>query len=142
MTVRWQFTDVRTGASYTMEINPNSGGTVGFSKAVATDNPIGPGRRPILSEGRIQPGPMEFSGVILTQAQLENMETWALKRTLIQIEDDLGRTYQGVLSSWTPTRDRRAFNYWYHTYSATLTVSAIKTAGGSTLFGLMQAVGA
>ena len=140
-TVRWKFTDVRTGLSYDMEINPNDGGTPGFMKAVAVNNPIGPGRRAIFSEGRIQPDPMEFSGVILTQTQLENMQTWALKRTLIQIEDDLFRTFQGVLSVWKPQRSRRAFNPWYHTYSATLTITAMETSSGAPLFGLMQPVG-
>ena len=43
--VRWKLTDVRTGTFYVVEINPNEGGTVGFSKAVAVNNPIGPGRR-------------------------------------------------------------------------------------------------
>lgn len=141
MTVRWKFTNVRTGSTYTMEINPNDGGTVGVTKQVATNNPIGPGRRAIFSEGRIAIDPMEFSGVILTQGQLENMELWALKRTLLQIEDDLGRTFQGVLSSWKPHRVRKPYNPWYHQYTATFTVTAMMTEGGSVRFGSFQPVG-
>ncbi len=139
--VRWKLTDVRTGTFHVVEINPNDGGSISLNKAVATHNPIGPGRRTILSEGRITPGPQEFSGSILTQEHFEALEEWALKRTLIQVEDDLGRKFQGVLTSWQPHRVRRTFNPWYHTYSAVVTVSAFTTAAGVTRFGYMQPVG-
>jgi hypothetical protein len=139
---RWKFTDVRTGSStYSFEVNPNDGGSPAITKTVATNNPIGPGRHAVFSEGRIQVGPQEFSGVILNQTQFETMELWALKRTLLQVEDDLGRKFQGSLSSWSPHRVRKPFNPWYHTYSATLTVTAMTTANGTVRFGYLQPVG-
>lgn len=134
--VRWTFTDVRDAVVYTFEVNPNEGGTPSISKQLATNMPLGPGRRSVFSEGRLSVTDMQFGGVILTQTQLEAMEQWFLKRTLIQIDDDLGRTYQGALNSFSASRVRRAFNPWYHTYSASLDVTFMSNASGVVLYGL------
>ncbi len=136
--VRWKFTDVRTGVAYVFEINPNEGGSPTVSKQVATNVPMGPSRRAVFSEGRLSVTDMTFGGVIITQTHFEAMQQWALKRTLLQLDDDLGRTFQGVLSSFSPTRSRRAFNPWYHTYSATFGITAMRSASGAVLYGVLS----
>lgn len=134
--VRWKLTDGQS--TYVFEINPNEGGTPTITKQISTNVPMGPNRRTVFSEGRLSITDMNFGGVILTQTQLEAMELWALKRTLLQLDDDLGRTFQGVLSSFSPTRSRRAFNPWYHTFTATFGITAMRNASGAVLYGVME----
>jgi len=135
MTVRWKFKDLSTGTEATLAINPNQGGSPGVDKSVNAVHVLAPNRRAIVWEGTAKPSNMEFSGVIITQAHLEMLELWAVKRTLVQITDDLGRIYQGVIAAFHPTRERRAFNYWYHTYQMTFMPTAMKNASGTVVYG-------
>jgi hypothetical protein len=145
--VKWIFTDYwQTGPTpytYTMEVNPNTGGALQYSKTVNIAMTSGPSRVGIAQEGGNSSGSgssnsvavLSFSGVILTQTQLEAMEHWFDKRILMQITDDLGRQYFGVFSQFNPQRQRKASNFWYHTYDAQMTVVAYKNASGAWVYG-------
>lgn len=110
-----------------LPVNPNQQNEPEVTKAVGTQDPF--------SVGRVGISPLTFSGVMLAQAHVEAMQTWAMRRTKLQIDDDLDRSYQGVLTAWVPERVRRPFNPWYHTYSATLTVLAMRAPGGDVEYG-------
>lgn len=121
--VRWKLTDVRTSVSYTLEVNPHTGGTPSVTREITSNTPIGPVARTSYAEGRSTLGPLEFSGTLLTMQQYVAMQRWALSRGLLELQDDLGRVYRGVLTSWRPTRPRKSLP-WYHDYSATFAIVA------------------
>lgn len=137
--VRWTFTDVwETGPAphtYTFHINPNTGGSPQVQKNFNILYNVGPNRGGIIQEGQSSVPTLTFSGVILTQEHYEALETWYDKRILIELVDDLGRTFRGVFSQFTPERTRRAHNPWYHTYSAGFNVYGYRTASGEIRYG-------
>lgn len=120
---------------YVMEINPNDGGAASIQKNILMNQTVGPNRVNILQEGTSQAPTLNFSGVILTQAQLEAMERWFDRRVFIKLTDDLGREYYGVFSKFAPKRQRRASNFWYHLYDAEFTISGYKNASGRWVYG-------
>lgn len=139
MVVRWTFTDVweKGPAPYTwtFDINPNEGGSPSVTKAMTISQNQGPRRGIILQEGHQSPPVVAFSGIILTQQHYETLEFWYSKRVLLDMVDDLGRTFRGVFASFEPTRTRRAFNPWFHTYTAQFQVTAYTNASGQVIYG-------
>lgn len=137
--IRWTFTDVwETGPEpyvYTFDINPNQGGSPQVQKQFAVNTNAGPNRGGILQEGQSTPPILTFGGVILTQHHYEALETWYDKRILIELADDLGRIFRGAFSNFAPSRERRAFNPWYHTFQAGFTVYGYKNASGEFRYG-------
>jgi hypothetical protein len=139
MVTRWVFDNYRhLGAApytYTFEINPNEGGSPTVQKNMTVLTNVGPTRGAILQEGAATPPELQFSGIILTQTHYEAMEYWFDKRVQLEITDDLGRKFRGIFSRWEPQRTRRAFNPWYHTYTAGFTVAGYKNASGLVRYG-------
>lgn len=125
----------QTPVTYTMEINPNDGGSPSISKSVLMTQSVGPNRVNILQEGQSQAPVLQFSGIILGQDELESLEYWYDKRIFIKVTDDLGREFYGVFSTFAPHRQRRVSNFWYHTYDATFTLAAYRNASGQFLYG-------
>lgn len=134
-TVRWTLTDVWRGLSVTLPINPNDGGSPAIEKALSIQTNVGPYRGGIIQEGALSIPTLSFSGVILTQDHYELLEAWHLKRVLIDLDDDIGRTFRGVFSTFSPERQRRAYNPWYHTYSAQFAAWGYRNASGVVMFG-------
>jgi len=139
MVVRWVFSDYQSQGpspyTYTLAVNPNEGGTPTIQKNISIQNNVGPTRGAILQEGQNGAPEMSFSGIILEQAHLEALEFWFDKRIPIEITDDLGRKMRGIFSRWEPTRARRAFNPWYHTYTAGFILAGYKNANGVVRYG-------
>jgi hypothetical protein len=133
--VRWTFTEVWSAQSWTFSINPNEGGSPAFEKQMNITSNVGPYRGGIIQEGRMDPPTISFSGVILTQNHYEMLEAWFMKRVLLDMTDDVGRTFRGVFSQFTPERQRRPYRPWYHTYSAGFTVWGYRNTSGQVLFG-------
>lgn len=137
--VRWTFRDVwGTGGTeqvYTFEINPNEGGSPTIQKNIAVATNVGPNRGAILQEGQNTAPVLNFSGVLITQTHYEALETWFDKKILLELKDDLGRTFRGVFSSFEPTRVRKPYNPWYHSYTAQFTVFGYKNASGQIRYG-------
>lgn len=135
MIVKWKFSEVHGTETWTWPINPNEGGSPTFEKQLTISSNTGPNTGTIIQEGRMQAPVLSFSGSILTQEQYEKLEEWFFLRALLDLEDDLGRTFRGVFSAYSPDRARRASRPWYHTYSAQFTVWGYKMANGTVLFG-------
>lgn len=139
MTVRWKFDDVwhkgPTPYSWTVDINPNEGGSPTVTKTLTVSQNQGPRRGIILQEGHQSVPVLSFSGVMLTQQHYETFELWYSKRILLDLTDDLGRKFRGILNSFAPTRTRRAFNPWFHTYTAEFQATAYTNASGQVIYG-------
>lgn len=136
--VRWTFEDVYHKSAppyvWTFTLNPHTGGSLAMGRAVESLPTVG-NRQAVAMEGATSERTLSFSGTILTREHLEALETWHMKRILIELTDDLGRKYRGVFSGFTPQRVRKVSNFWYHTYDATFTVLAYKTASDVIMFG-------
>lgn len=139
MVVRWKFDDVwhkgPVPYSWTVEINPSDGGSPEVQKSLTVSQNLGPRRGAIVQEGHQGIPTIQFSGSILTQAHYETFEFWFSKRVLLDLTDDLGRIFRGIFSSFQPTRTRRAFNPWYHTYTAEFQAMAYTNASGQVIYG-------
>lgn len=120
---------------YVFEINPNDNGALTIIKSILMTQTTGPNRVNILQEGTNQAPLLDFSGIILTQQQLEAMELWFDRRVFLKVTDDLGREYYGVFSTFTPKRVRHASNFWYHTYDAEFTIAGYRNASGQWVYG-------
>lgn len=135
MTVRWRFDDYWGTDTYTLEINPNDGGSPVVTKALAFSANLGPNRMGVVQEGSNAVPTLSFGGSILTKTHYEALELWYNRRVLIQLTDDLGRVFRGIFSGFTPTRTRRAFNPWFHTFTAEFAVSSYVNASGVAVYG-------
>lgn len=122
---------------YTFDINPNDGGSPEASKNMTMLQNTGPNRMNLVQEGNSVVPTLTFAGVILAQEQYENLEYWFDRRVLIEMRDDLGRTFYGVFSKFSPKRVRRPYNPWYHTYDAEFAVTAYINASGQRVYGRM-----
>lgn len=135
--VRWKFTDLygATPNVYTFEINPNEGGSPSVQKNMNIVYNAGPNRGGIIQEGQSTVPILSFSGLILTQTHYEALEMWFDKRVLLELDDDLGRKFRGVFSAFEPTRVRKPFNPWYHTFTGQFTCYGYKNASGQIRYG-------
>lgn len=137
--VRWKFTDVHeVGPApyvYTVQINPNEATSATVEKAINVLANAGPNRGTVIQEGRTSIPAIEFSGIIVEQAHLEALELWFARRVILDLVDDLGRTYRGIFASFQPQRPYRAGNFWYHTYAASFQATAYRNASGLVVYG-------
>lgn len=120
--VRWQFYDPVTLQTLTFEINPDDGGSPAYAKTITYANTSAPNGAVLIFEGRDQVQKLEWSGTLLTQTHFTAYTTWWAKRYQVQLTDDLGRIFQIVVESFTPTRKRSALYPWKHTYKVVATV--------------------
>lgn len=119
-TVRWTFTDMDTGESYTVPINPNN-----------SSDPEGPARNLTYAYGvaagqervrTIERPPdintWQFGGVIYTKEHYDALASWARKTGLVHISDHLGRTFEVIMQTFEPTDRRpRPNRMWNLTYT-------------------------
>lgn len=137
--VRWVFTDVHQKGdppyTYTFRFNPNEASSGQIEKQFNIAANAGPNRGIIVQEGRMGPPILQFSGVVLHQDHLEQLEYWYSKRILLDLDDDLGRRYRGAFAAFQPERPYRARNFWYHTFSAQFQAVAYRDASNRVLYG-------
>lgn len=112
--IAWLFFDgVNT---YELPINPNEAKMPSPKRSVLT-KPTCSGRQ-VSYQGREEVATIDFSGVLLSEAQYRVFREWFLKRQQIRITDDLGLKYWVYLKTFNPTRVKNNTHEWYHTYSA------------------------
>lgn len=118
--IAWRFEDPTEGTVEFMSLNPNEGASPSYRKNLTKERTTAPGgaSQVLLYEGADQVNEFGFSGVILTQAQYEFLYNAWDKRHLVQLTDDLGRTFTIYLESFTPKRVRSAIYPWRHSYEA------------------------
>jgi hypothetical protein len=103
-TKRWIFTEVDTGETYTVPINPDSmsspfqdrqiqqvyGSREGYNRMRSFELPA-PAKE------------WEFGGAIRTQAHHDALRTWSKKPGLVNVTDHLDRTFQVVFQGFEAT---------------------------------------
>lgn len=101
MTTRWTFTEVETGETYTMPINPDSMSSPFHDRQLVTTYGSRAGGDRLRTIERPAPAKeWEFGGVIRTQAHHDDLADWAKKPGLVNVADHLGRTFQVVFTDF------------------------------------------
>ena len=114
---RWTFTEVGTTNSYTFDMNPTQASSPVRRRNITYQTTAGANGRVLVSEGRAEPPTIQINGSLTTEAQYTALDTWANKRALVDIQDDLGRTFRSVISTFDPTRVRSVLTPWRHDYT-------------------------
>lgn len=120
--VRWMFEDPNTLATYSFAINPSEGGSPAYAKNFQYSNTSAPDGKVIVFEGREQPQKIDFTGTLLTEEEYNAFVTWWEKRYQITVTDDLGRSFNIILESFQPKRERARSHPWKHSYQVTATI--------------------
>ena len=127
--IAWVFYDPVTDDTYRMPVNPNneqSSRSVQKSQkfAVAAGRYDDPSATPssynnvtLIYEGPDEISRFNFSGVIYTQIEYINLFSWAEKPNMIHITDDLDRTFEVYVVSFSTERRRSKKFPWKHNYT-------------------------
>lgn len=115
--VRWTLYDPVLLETYTMQINPNDGGSRQYKKNVNYQNTSAQDGNTLVFEGRDEPFQLEWSGVILEEQHLDDLISWFSRRRQVKLTDDLGRESWVYLTELAPKRTKAASHPWKHTYS-------------------------
>jgi hypothetical protein len=121
---QWTLTDNSTGSSQTMTftVNPNSATYPGRHATLTQNVSLAPAGGVILFQGRDQTRTMTFSGVVITEAFYNLLNTWMDKWYPLILTDDQGSEFDVIIESWEWTRVRRALRPWRFDYEARLLV--------------------
>lgn len=122
MAVKWTFYDPLVPETYVFEVNPNSGGTPRRKKNFSYQNTAAPDGKTLMFQGRDDPEMLAFSGVLLSETQLDAFNDWFDKQHQIRITDDLNREFWAVITSFEPDRQRARSHPWKHSYKCEATV--------------------
>lgn len=103
-TVRWVFTEVDTGATYTVPINPDSMSSPYHERQMQTSyGSRAGGNRLRTTELPPAAKEWEFGGAIRTKAHHDALAEWADKSGLVNVTDHLGRTFQVIFQAFEAT---------------------------------------
>lgn len=115
--IPWILTDASTAETYAFEINPNADGSLQYEKTITYKNTSSPTGVTVVFEGRNVPSSTQFSGKILSQAQYDAMVYWFGKKSVVTIQDDLGRIFNIYVTKFSPKRERSVLYPWKHSYT-------------------------
>lgn len=110
---RWTLYEPVTGSTYTVEINPNEGGTPGYERALTVSSTLAGAT--VAMEGEATPQRIECSGAILDRSHLAGLAGVFKARRQVLLTDDLGRQWWVYPESFTPDR-KRSRREWRHDY--------------------------
>lgn len=68
-----------------------------------------------------QPHIWQFSGVLLTQSQYEDLRDWVFDHNVCRLTDHLNRQFIVRLTAFSPNRAPWRHYQWRHTYTMTVT---------------------
>ena len=118
---RWQYEDPVTSAIYQFTVNPRTQGSP-IAPPVLTEKQTTTGA-PVTSEGMAKAVSMVLTGFCLTEAQYDDLLTWADKPYRVFLTDDLGRQFVVYTQAFQPVYDKsHPNNDWYCTYTLRLLV--------------------
>lgn len=114
MTNRWVLTEVSTGATWTMPINPDQMSSPHQDRAINTAFGTRKGHDRLRTF--VTPSPAKewsWGGVIRTKAHYDALEEWAKKPGKVRVTDHLGRTFEVMIQAFQPEdRDPTARVTW------------------------------
>ena len=120
--MRWTCTEVNTTNTYEFEINPSEATSPTRRRQFSYQNTAGSSGKVLFFEGGMEPVTMQASGTLLTQAQYLALDNWSQQRTMIDIVDDLGRSFRSIITNFEPERSPRRGYPWAHDYTLDYTV--------------------
>lgn len=101
--MRWTLTEVATGATWTMPINPDSMTSPLRQREFTTARGVGGRIKQVrVFQSAAQPVEWEWSGVIRTKAHYDALEEWIKKPGKVRVNDHLGRTFEVMLQTFEP----------------------------------------
>ena len=119
--IPWVLRDPQTSDEYLWDINPNEF-SLPYTKSLTYKSSAAPDGKTLVFEGRDEVQDISFSGVILTEAQYEELIVWFNKRYQLELEDDLGRTFFIYFTSFNMTRKRSTQHPWRHEYNGNMVI--------------------
>lgn len=110
--VAWTLTDNSTGAPevFQFPINPSEMDMPGREANISGETTVSPNGGVVLFQGRDKVRTGSFSGKILSQAYLNDFETWMSKWYPLDLVDDLANSWTILVTTYSLTRLRRASN--------------------------------
>lgn len=121
--IPWVLTDPFSSDSVELEINPTEADSLPLNKTITYQTTSSPDGRTLVFQGRDQAIQMTFTGNVLTEDQYNLFVTWFHKQNQITITDDLGRSYNVIITTWVPHRAKTSLQFpWRHSYTMTVTV--------------------
>lgn len=120
---RWQFRDLNAPATYVFSMSPDSATSPGFERRLTRTPTTAPTGKVVIFEGRRTAPTIDFSGMVLDQADKSALDTWFDKHRAIEITDDLGRVTNVYLTALTWERRPTAKHPWRQRFSATAVVA-------------------
>ena len=113
---RWVFTDNVAPETYTVDVNPNEGGTPPIERSFTYSSTPGPGGPSIAFEGRDRPRKFSISGCILMESHLVAFQNWFTKEYQVKITDDLNREFWIYITDLEFERNQTRRYPWRHTF--------------------------
>lgn len=115
---RWKFTDLATGNTYIVPMNPNTMTGIFPDKTITVETTTAVDGQVLLFQGATKPTQWQFGGEIFDQAHHEALRHWTYDiHNRIQIEDHFGRPLIVVLENFSAIPKRANGKYWRHTYT-------------------------
>lgn len=112
----WKLVDLESSETYEFNISPSQE-SIDWNKATIYENTLGPQRRTLIVEEQPDLQELRLEGTLLTQEQYETLLDWYERRHQINVVDDLGRIFTVYLREFSPKRERKASEPWFHTYT-------------------------
>lgn len=113
--------------TYTFVRNPSVDATPTYAKAISSKPTLAPDGKPVIFQGQRETGTFTFSGLILEEAEYTALAAWFERPGVVRITDDLGRTFDVVIASFTPKR--LPSGDWHHSYTVSALIVAMGGAG-------------
>lgn len=115
MSYRWEFDD-GVGEHYIIPINPNKMTALKAERPISTRVTTAVGGQVLLFEGRRPPAAWNFSGVLFTKDEYDQLDHWTYSKGRITITDHYRRVLTVVLQGFDPTAKRSIGVPWRHDY--------------------------
>lgn len=121
---RWKLEDLVADETYLFPINPNAasspfpGRELAFAQGAAWVDTDAGLQRTRVFESPPAPAEWEFSGVLRTKEQHDELLRWSKKSNEVRVSDHLGRTFEVIIRSFRPLERRPTpDNQWRMTYT-------------------------
>ena len=115
----WTLQDNSTGSTVTLTFpyNPKEFSPPGREATTSQEQTVSTTGANVIFQGRDKPGKGQFAGTARTQQQVSDIDTWCDKWYPLILTDDLGRSWNVLITNLSWTRQRRVNNVWIHDYT-------------------------
>lgn len=114
---RWVLIDTYEPEVYQFELNPEDTNVPQYVKDIKYQRTFYPAGLNLIYEANDNPLEVEWEGRLLTEAQYNELSRWFAKRRKLTVVDDLGRSYDILMTEFRAQRKRNPHYPWLHEYS-------------------------